>query len=184
MTVRDALNSALDEEMANDQSVYILGEEVRDMSASLRPHLLPMRAVLMPHCWWSAGGRVPGSLQGQSSSRTSQCSALSADANPHFQSLQITRGLLQKYGSERVRDTPITEVRSTAAVDHVFLCRLPTWQQEMQLQPSISQQLLCQQQQWCAYMQLTAYSRAAAQGSDQPQDPMLNSIHAAPKHPS
>ena len=26
--------------------------------------------------------------------------------------LQITRGLLQKYGAERVRDTPITEVRS------------------------------------------------------------------------
>jgi hypothetical protein len=27
--------------------------------------------------------------------------------------LQITRGLLQKYGAERVRDTPITEVRPT-----------------------------------------------------------------------
>jgi hypothetical protein len=29
MTVRDALNSALDEELARDPSVYILGEEVR-----------------------------------------------------------------------------------------------------------------------------------------------------------
>lgn len=29
MTVRDALNSALDEEMTRDPSVYILGEEVR-----------------------------------------------------------------------------------------------------------------------------------------------------------
>ena len=28
MTVRDALNSALDEELARDPSVYILGEEV------------------------------------------------------------------------------------------------------------------------------------------------------------
>jgi len=28
MTVRDALNSAMDEEMARDESVYILGEEV------------------------------------------------------------------------------------------------------------------------------------------------------------
>ena len=27
-----------------------------------------------------------------------------------FYPLQITRGLLQKYGAERVRDTPITEV--------------------------------------------------------------------------
>jgi pyruvate dehydrogenase E1 component beta subunit len=29
MTVRDALNSALDEELARDDKVYILGEEVR-----------------------------------------------------------------------------------------------------------------------------------------------------------
>ncbi len=29
------------------------------------------------------------------------------NASPY---LQITRGLLQKYGAERVRDTPITEV--------------------------------------------------------------------------
>lgn len=29
MTVRDALNSALDEELARDPTVYILGEEVR-----------------------------------------------------------------------------------------------------------------------------------------------------------
>lgn len=28
LTVRDALNSALDEEMARDDKVYILGEEV------------------------------------------------------------------------------------------------------------------------------------------------------------
>ncbi len=29
MTVRDALNSAMDEEMARDDKVFILGEEVR-----------------------------------------------------------------------------------------------------------------------------------------------------------
>jgi hypothetical protein len=29
MTVRDAINSALDEEMARDERVFILGEEVR-----------------------------------------------------------------------------------------------------------------------------------------------------------
>ena len=34
--------------------------------------------------------------------------------------LQITRGLLQKYGAERVRDTPITEVRPTH-VQHITL---------------------------------------------------------------
>ena len=30
LTVRDALNSALDEEMVRDDSVFIIGEEVRD----------------------------------------------------------------------------------------------------------------------------------------------------------
>jgi pyruvate/2-oxoglutarate/acetoin dehydrogenase E1 component len=30
MTVRDALTSALDEEMARDKDVFILGEEVRE----------------------------------------------------------------------------------------------------------------------------------------------------------
>jgi hypothetical protein len=33
LTVRDALNSALDEEMARDEKVYILGEEVRTLSS-------------------------------------------------------------------------------------------------------------------------------------------------------
>jgi hypothetical protein len=33
LTVRDALNSALDEEMSRDPAVYILGEEVRARQA-------------------------------------------------------------------------------------------------------------------------------------------------------
>ncbi|EIE26851.1 pyruvate dehydrogenase [Coccomyxa subellipsoidea C-169] len=61
ITIRDALNSALDEEMARDGDVFILGEEV-------------------------------GEYQG---------------------AYKITRGLLQKYGAERVRDTPITEAGFT-----------------------------------------------------------------------
>mmetsp|Transcript_5134 Transcript_5134/g.12933 ORF Transcript_5134/g.12933 Transcript_5134/m.12933 type:complete len:346 (+) Transcript_5134:285-1322(+) len=61
MTVRDALNSAMDEEMARDDSVFVLGEEV-------------------------------GEYQG---------------------AYKITKGLLQKYGPERVRDTPITEIGFT-----------------------------------------------------------------------
>lgn len=35
LTVRDALNSALDEEMTRDPAVYILGEEVRWISRVL-----------------------------------------------------------------------------------------------------------------------------------------------------
>ncbi|CAI5465671.1 unnamed protein product [Closterium sp. Yama58-4] len=57
MTVRDAINSALDEEMASDSKVFIMGEEV-------------------------------GEYQG---------------------AYKITKGLLQKYGPDRVLDTPITE---------------------------------------------------------------------------
>ncbi|KAK4351128.1 hypothetical protein RND71_030441 [Anisodus tanguticus] len=57
MTVRDALNSALDEEMSADPKVFVMGEEV-------------------------------GEYQG---------------------AYKITKGLLDKYGPERVLDTPITE---------------------------------------------------------------------------
>ena len=34
MTVRDALNSALDEEMVRDENVFILGEEVDSFCSS------------------------------------------------------------------------------------------------------------------------------------------------------
>ncbi|XP_021892809.1 pyruvate dehydrogenase E1 component subunit beta-2, mitochondrial-like [Carica papaya] len=58
MTVREALNSALDEEMSADPKVFLMGEEV-------------------------------GEYQG---------------------AYKISKGLLEKYGPERVLDTPITEV--------------------------------------------------------------------------
>lgn len=61
MTVRDALNSALDEEMSADPKVFLMGEEV-------------------------------GEYQG---------------------AYKVTRGLLDKYGPERVLDTPITEAGFT-----------------------------------------------------------------------
>uniref|UniRef100_A0A0A9VWM1 Pyruvate dehydrogenase E1 component subunit beta n=1 Tax=Lygus hesperus TaxID=30085 RepID=A0A0A9VWM1_LYGHE len=57
MTVRDALNSAMDEEMARDSKVFILGEEVAQYQGAYK----------------------------------------------------VTRGLLEKYGQDRVVDTPITE---------------------------------------------------------------------------
>nr|XP_023870702.1 pyruvate dehydrogenase E1 component subunit beta-1, mitochondrial-like [Quercus suber] len=61
MTVRDALNSALDEEMSADPKVFLIGEEV-------------------------------GEYQG---------------------AYKISKGLLEKYGPERVCDTPITEAGFT-----------------------------------------------------------------------
>ncbi|KAI5060940.1 hypothetical protein GOP47_0023445 [Adiantum capillus-veneris] len=61
MNVRDALNSALDEEMTADSKVYLMGEEV-------------------------------GEYQG---------------------AYKVSKGLLQKFGPERVLDTPITEAGFT-----------------------------------------------------------------------
>lgn len=61
MLVRDALNSALDEEMSADHRVFLMGEEV-------------------------------GEYQG---------------------AYKVSKGLLQKYGPERVVDTPITEAGFT-----------------------------------------------------------------------
>ncbi|KAF4390514.1 hypothetical protein F8388_006011 [Cannabis sativa] len=81
MTVRDALNSALDEEMSADPKVFLMGEEV-------------------------------GEYQG---------------------AYKITKGLLDKYGPDRVLDTPITEAGFTGigvgaayyglrpvAIDHII----------------------------------------------------------------
>lgn len=39
MTVRDALNSALDEEMARDERVFILGEEVAQYDGAYKVNL-------------------------------------------------------------------------------------------------------------------------------------------------
>ena len=58
LTYRDALNSALDEELARDPKVFILGEEVAQYNGAYK----------------------------------------------------VTKGLWAKYGSERVIDTPITEM--------------------------------------------------------------------------
>jgi len=58
MTYRDAINSALDEELARDSSVFIIGEEVAQYNGAYK----------------------------------------------------VTKGLWAKYGSERVIDTPITEM--------------------------------------------------------------------------
>jgi pyruvate dehydrogenase E1 component beta subunit len=61
ITVREALNSSLDEEMSADPSVFLMGEEV-------------------------------GEYQG---------------------AYKISKGLLDKYGPDRVLDTPITEAGFT-----------------------------------------------------------------------
>lgn len=58
IAMRDAINQAIDEEMARDETVFIMGEEVGEYNGAYK----------------------------------------------------VTRGLLDKYGDKRVRDTPITEL--------------------------------------------------------------------------
>ena len=135
LTVRDALNSAMDEEMARDDKVYILGEEVR--ATAWAPHD-PLLALSSHHACLAvplllgallgahrcrclaihAGWRVPGCLQGEAGPGVLRCAcylvfnSLSSalTCSPLRCRPQITRGLLAKYGPERVKDTPITEV--------------------------------------------------------------------------
>jgi pyruvate dehydrogenase E1 component beta subunit len=85
MTVREALNSAMDEEMTRDSSVFIIGEEVAQYNGAykVRFHL-----------------SVPTPL-------AAPCPPVHADATSYRE--QITKGLLDKFGEKRVVDTPITE---------------------------------------------------------------------------
>ncbi|MBA0649030.1 hypothetical protein Goklo_016643 [Gossypium klotzschianum] len=70
MTVREALNSALDEEMSADPKVFLMGEEVGEYQGAYKVGV--KNKILTFPCI-------------------------------------ISKGLLEKYGPERVLDTPITE---------------------------------------------------------------------------
>jgi len=86
ITVRDALNSAIDEEMAKDEKVFMIGEEIANYQGAYK----------------------------------------------------ISKGLLQKYGPDRIVDTPITEMGFTGlAVGASFaglkpICEFMTWNFAMQ----------------------------------------------------
>ena len=62
LNVRDALNSALDDELARDENVFVLGEEVtlRLSCSTMNLALAPDRVSPQRY----AGGRVSGSVQG------------------------------------------------------------------------------------------------------------------------
>eukprot|EP00997_Jenningsia_sp_PLL12_P010195 NODE_736_length_1478_cov_119.203639_g608_i0.p1 GENE.NODE_736_length_1478_cov_119.203639_g608_i0~~NODE_736_length_1478_cov_119.203639_g608_i0.p1 ORF type:complete len:256 (+),score=59.07 NODE_736_length_1478_cov_119.203639_g608_i0:76-843(+) len=80
MTVRDGLNSTLDEALTRDPSVFILGEEVGQYNGAYKES---SRQTVV------RGGEVRSSFP------------------------RITKGLLEKHGVRRVRDTPITEAGFT-----------------------------------------------------------------------
>ena len=87
ITVRDALNSALDEEMSADPKVFLMGEEVGEYQGAYKVGQL-VSLVVLP---------------------TSPFKNF-IDLTFFLLSFQISKGLLDKYGPERVLDTPITEV--------------------------------------------------------------------------
>ena len=112
LSVRDALNSALDDELARDENVFVLGEEVQRMTASLSdPHKQSHTHKGQSKSQCTVGGRIPGGLQGERLPGLCRSKRSSQDRPTHqlHRCWQITRGLLQKYGAERIRDTPITE---------------------------------------------------------------------------
>lgn len=140
MTVRDALNSAIDEEMARDQSVYILGEEVTDLCPPCSSTRCP---GLFSCCMlWCAGGGVPGRLQGQFSSRALQLTALSVHAYLNTLCCRSQGGFyrsMARTGSE-------THPSQRWAVQPVVPRRpaqLAVCQQAVQLQPANKQPLQC-----------------------------------------
>ncbi|KAK1318869.1 hypothetical protein QJS10_CPB04g00161 [Acorus calamus] len=82
--VREALNSALDEEMSADPKVFVMGEEVGEYDGAYKvPKETCFLFVLLVKRFFN------------------------------WIFMQITKGLLEKYGPDRVLDTPITEAGFT-----------------------------------------------------------------------
>jgi len=128
MTVRDALNSALDEEMSADPKVFLMGEEVRTVGKKLVFPGFDVRSFFLCSCFifWAQVGEYQGfkvhtrldfniwrdefvdlySCEDQMSTLYICQSAL------YLQFCIDIQRLLGKYGPERVLDTPITEVIS------------------------------------------------------------------------
>lgn len=136
ITVREALNSALDEELERDDSVFVLGEEARYHTISVSSSWVlnlhedmgcqaPAMALALLE-WRFLSCRLEN-IKGHtrctfltwclSDSDIVLVSVKQATQSWQKQSsyrlyaLQITKGLVQKYGPERIRDTPITEAR-------------------------------------------------------------------------
>lgn len=105
VTVRDALNQAMDEELERDERVFLLGEEVAQYDGAYKV------------------SRRPQSVQGHILIAKTSVGDIRAWIYPiyvdHlvymcglFVDTQVSRGLWKKYGDKRIIDTPISEVRT------------------------------------------------------------------------
>jgi pyruvate dehydrogenase E1 component beta subunit len=130
MTVRDALNSALDEEMERDKDVFILGEEVREEKE--RERARENKTDLPPSPSHHPFALIPHSLSPQ------QKHHHHLQVGEYNGAYKITRNLLAKYGAARVLDTPITEAGFTGLASGAAfaglrpVCEFMTWNFAMQ----------------------------------------------------
>ncbi|KEP53481.1 pyruvate dehydrogenase E1 component beta subunit [Rhizoctonia solani 123E] len=103
MTVREALNAAMEEEMLRDETVFIMGEEVARYNGAYKASI---RTIVL--------------------------------ARAHLTLIQVTKGLLDKFGEKRVIDTPITEMGFAGLAVGAALaglrpiCEFMTWNFAMQ----------------------------------------------------
>ena len=106
LTVREALNAAMDEEMARDPTVFLMGAVFRACSRCCTPLLLPARH------------RLPCAVSSCESSHGC-VSTVGEEVGAYQGAYKVSKGLFQKYGPDRVIDTPITEMGACRAC--VFL---------------------------------------------------------------
>lgn len=103
VTVRDALNQAMDEELERDERVFLLGEEVAQYDGAYKV----FDACCCRH--FKATISLPEHLLMSSVQYNRKTSYML------FAVTQVSRGLWKKYGDRRIIDTPISEVRTFAA---------------------------------------------------------------------
>lgn len=97
VTVRDALNQALDEELERDERVFLLGEEVAQYDGAYKVRCKYLYYISV--------------INNAKASFKVACVGL-----------QVSRGLWKKYGDKRIIDTPITEVRMMINSSKNHLC--------------------------------------------------------------
>lgn len=103
MTVRDALNTAMDEEMARDDKVRFPYIGTCQVGLFFEDLLLRRSISISPLSFAHAPSPTP---------RT-QVFIMGEEVAEYQGAYKVTRGLLQKYGAKRVKDTPITEAGFT-----------------------------------------------------------------------
>ena len=146
MSLRDAINSAIDEEMERDERVFVIGEEASNPAddaqrssaaaalrrAALRLAMLLPRPIppahLAPHRLTPTASSFLPSPRGHAPSSRDR-----AQVAQYQGAYKVTKGLWQKYGSARVIDTPITEMgfaglATGAAMNGLRpVCEFMTW---------------------------------------------------------